>query len=268
MSDLTAVLTSHRRPDLLVATLDAFFATNDYPLHEFIVIEDSDDATVLDIPARYPDQPLRVILNGVNLGQHRSIDKAYSQVQTPYILHLEDDWTFPVEGIVARGLEVLKREPEVGLVQLRTDEDMPAAIKKISAGPGDRGYWKIPPAAHRVWHSFTFNPTLKRLADYRKLPHGYAGFASEAEISLYYKDQGVIMAWLSETKVTHLGYGRSNYGSKTPRGLAGWMLQAQRFFSLATLKKWKRSVARRIAHAKRKRGAGAAYPVDRSQVEP
>ncbi|CUX40651.1 MULTISPECIES: glycosyltransferase family 2 protein [Agrobacterium] len=267
MSDLTVVLTSCRRPDLLVATLDAFFATNDYPLHEFIVIEDSDDASVLDVPARYPGQPIRVILNGVNLGQHRSIDKAYSQVQTPYILHLEDDWTFPVKGIVARGIEVLKQDSQVGLVQLRADEDLPAAIKKVSPAFGDPGYWKIPPAAHRVWHSFTFNPTLKRLADYRQLPNGYAGFTSEAEISLHYKDRGVIMAWLSDTKVTHLGYGRSNYGSKTPRNLAGWMQDVQRFFSTATLKKWRRSVVRRVAHAKRKRNAGVGFPIDRHRFD-
>lgn len=91
MSDLTVVLTSCRRPDLLIGTLDSFFSTNDYPLREFIIIEDSDDESVWAIPARYPEQPIRVILNGVNIGQHRSIDRAYSEVQTPYILHLEDD---------------------------------------------------------------------------------------------------------------------------------------------------------------------------------
>lgn len=67
MSDLTVVLTSCRRPDLLIGTLDSFFSTNDYPLREFIIIEDSDDRSVWAIPARYPEQPIRVILNGVNI---------------------------------------------------------------------------------------------------------------------------------------------------------------------------------------------------------
>ncbi|MCA2377622.1 glycosyltransferase family 2 protein [Agrobacterium sp. 22-211-1] len=252
MSDLTVVLTSCRRPDLLIATVDAFFATNDYPLREFIIIEDSGDESVLDLPARYPDQPVRVILNGVNLGQHRSIDKAYAEVSTSYILHLEDDWTFPVPGTVARGLEILRRDPQVALVQLRTHEDMPEDVRRLSKISNDIGYWKIPPAAHRVWHSFTFNPTLKRFADYQKLPHGYAGFATEAEISLYYKDLGAIMAWLADTHVNHSGFGRSNYGSKSAGGLAGVLKGANRFFSVATLRKWRRSVDRRVAHQRRK----------------
>ncbi|MFK3776736.1 glycosyltransferase family 2 protein [Agrobacterium sp. NPDC089420] len=251
MSDLTVVLTSCRRPDLLVETLGSFFATNDYPLHEFIIIEDSDDASVLGVPSLYPEQPIRIILNGRNLGQHRSIDVAYSQVQTPFILHLEDDWVFPVAGMVGRGVEILRRDAGIFLVQLRTDADLPATIRRRSRMELGTGYWRIPPTAHRVWHSFTFNPTVKRLADYRKLPHGYAGFPTEAAISLHYKENGDIMAWLEGTGVRHSGCGRSNYGRKGERGLAGFAKKLKRFFSVATLQKWQRSFGRQVAHARR-----------------
>lgn len=252
MSDLTVVLTSCRRPDLLVETLDSFFSTNDYPLREFIIIEDSDDETVQTIPSRYPEQPIRVILNGVNIGQHRSIDKAYSEVQAPYILHLEDDWAFPASQVVGKGIEILKRDPQVALVQLRTDADMPRDIHRMPNAPGEIAYWRIPPTAHRVWHSFTFNPTVKRLSDYRKLPRGYAGFRTEAEISLHYKEEGAIMAWLAGTGISHSGFGRSNYGSKTGHGFRGILKKLSRFFSMATIRKWRRSAARRAAHFKRK----------------
>lgn len=252
MSDLTVVLTSCRRPDLLVETLDSFFSTNDYPLREFIIIEDSDDASVQAIPSRYPGQPIRVILNGVNVGQHRSIDKAYSEVRTPYILHLEDDWAFPASQVVGKGIEILKRDPQVALVQLRTDADMPRNIQRLPHAPGEIAYWRIPPAAHRVWHSFTFNPTVKRLSDYKKLPQGYAGFRTEAEISLHYKDEGAIMAWLAGTGVSHAGFGRSNYGCKADRSFKGIVRQLSRFFSAATIRKWWRSAGRRVAHLKRK----------------
>lgn len=255
MSDLTVVLTSCRRPDLLIETLDSFFSTNDYPLREFIVIEDSDDETVQTIPSRYPEQPIRVILNGVNMGQHRSIDKAYSEVQTPYILHLEDDWAFPVSQVVWRGVEILKRDPQVSLVQLRTEDDMPRDIRRTPHVPGEIAYWRIPPAAHRVWHSFTFNPTVKRLSDYRKLPQGYAGFRTEAEISLYYKEEGAVMAWLAGTGVSHSGFGRSNYGYNNGHGFRGILQRLSRFFSMATIRKWRRSVERRVAHFKRKLGS-------------
>ncbi len=252
MSDLTVVLTSCRRPDLLVETLNSFFSTNDYPLHEFIIIEDSDDASVQAIPSLYPGQPIRVILNGVNIGQHRSIDKAYSEVQTPYILHLEDDWAFPASQVVGKGVEILKRDPQVALVQLRTDADMPRDIQRMPHAPGEIAYWRIPPAAHRVWHSFTFNPTVKRVSDYRKLPQGYAGFRTEADISLHYKDEGAIMASLAGTGISHSGFGRSNYGCKTGYGFRGIFEKLSRFFSMATIRKWRRSVARRVAHFKRK----------------
>lgn len=268
MSDLTVVLTSCRRPDLLIGTLDSFFSTNDYPLREFIIIEESDDESVWAIPARYPEQPIRVILNGVNIGQHRSIDRAYSEVQTPYILHLEDDWAFPVSKVVGRGIEILKRDPQVALVQLRTDDDMPRDIRRKAQAVEDLRYWRIPPTAHRVWHSFTFNPTVKRLSCYKKLPQGYAGFRTEAEISIFYKDQGAIMAWLAETGVSHSGFGRSNYGLKKRRGWRGVAQELDRFFSLATVRKWRRSVTRNVAHFKRKYRERQLIRSDRSALEP
>lgn len=255
MSDLTVVLTSCRRHDLLAKTLESFFATNDYPIHEFIIIEDSDMEGVREIAARFPDQPIRVIVNGVNIGQHRSVDKAYAEVKTPYILHLEDDWQFPVSGIVGRGVDVLKRNDDLLLVLLRTDSDMPRAFRRFPMVAGDSAARLILPTAHRTWYSFTFNPTVKRLADYQKLPGGYAAFASEVALSLYYKDQGARIAWLEGTKVQHLGFGHSNFGHKKQKGFRGIVTSLQRFFSAKTLKKWRTSLGRRINHYKRKRGS-------------
>ncbi len=268
MSDLSVVLTSCRRPDLLIQTLDSFFSTNDYPLHEFIIIEDSDDEAVRAIPLRYPGQPIRVILNGINIGQHRSIDKAYSEVRTPYILHLEDDWAFPASHVVGQGVEILKREPQVMLVQLRTDADMPRHIRCKPQVAGDIPYWRISPAAHRVWHSFTFNPTVKRLSDYRKLPQGYGGFRTEAEISLHYKEEGAFMAWLAGTGISHSGFGRSNYGCKTGPGFTGIVQQLSRFFSVMTIRKWWRSARRRVAHLRRKHGEQQLMKRGRHTLEP
>jgi glycosyltransferase involved in cell wall biosynthesis len=256
MSNITVVLTSCRRQDLLVQTLDSFFGTNDYPIKEFIVIEGSNDQTVAELASRYPDQPLRFIINGNNLGQHRSIDKAYAEVTTPYILHLEDDWLFPVPGVIAKGIAILEQEPKCHLVQLRDHEDMPKEVRRITPKQlGDARYSMIPPATHRVWHSFTYNPTVKRLADCKSLEAGYAGFTTEAEISLFYKNQGREMAWLLDAGIKHIGWDRSNFGHRgglTPKAM---LSSAKRFFSIKTLAKWQRSVDRRIAHSRRKRAA-------------
>ena len=36
----------------------------------------------------------KIIYNDVNIGQCKSIDKAYELVDTEYIFHCEDDWEF------------------------------------------------------------------------------------------------------------------------------------------------------------------------------
>jgi len=190
-----------------------------------------------------------VIVNQRNLGQNRSIDRAYAEVRTPFILHLEDDWEFPVPGIVGRAIEILQTDPGVDLVQLRTDADMPDNIRALpELAPG---YRRVPPTAHHVWHSFTFNPSVKRLSTYLALESGYGGFSSEAEISLYYKNKAAVMAWLSGTGVTHLGWGRSNFEYDAKEGLAGVAQRAGRFFSVETLRKWRRSFGRRAGHLRR-----------------
>ncbi|MFD1746013.1 glycosyltransferase [Rhizobium helianthi] len=256
MSNLTVVLTSCRRHDLLVRTLESFFATNRYPIHEFIIIEDSDQDQVRDLAERFPEQPIRFIVNGQNLGQHRSIDKAYAQVKTPYVLHLEDDWQFPVPGTVEKGMAIIESCPDIFMVLLRKDADMPRSFKKLPRIEQPAPYRRVDAGAHRTWYSFTFNPTIKRLADYQRLPQGYSGFQGEVALSLYYKDQGAVLAWLEGTGVDHLGFDHSNFARKRKRGLAGVLESARRFFSMATLRKWKTSLGRRIEHQKRKRKLG------------
>jgi hypothetical protein len=88
--DVTVVLTSCGRPDLLRRTLDSFFAFNDYPLHRFLLIEDSESPAVPAlIRAQYADR-VDLVVNRPRLGQIRSIDRAYQMVSSRYIFHCED----------------------------------------------------------------------------------------------------------------------------------------------------------------------------------
>ena len=52
-SDVTVVLTSCNRQDLLERTLDSFFLHNTYPIREFIVIEDGDGSKNDHLRSRY-----------------------------------------------------------------------------------------------------------------------------------------------------------------------------------------------------------------------
>ena len=93
-SDTSLVITSCRRYDLLKQTI-----TSMQPwIGKFsrrIVIEDS------DYRPRYFDEleakGFTVLINGSTLGQHRSIDLAYGQVDTEFIFHCEDDWEYLAE---------------------------------------------------------------------------------------------------------------------------------------------------------------------------
>ena len=91
--EVTLIITSCNRNNLLSKTLCSFAKFNTYPIKECIIVEDSSfilDISRLDIP--HLDYPIRVISNRKNIGQVRSIDRAYAEVKTPYIFHCEDDW--------------------------------------------------------------------------------------------------------------------------------------------------------------------------------
>lgn len=237
--DVTAVITSCKRHDLLERTLHSLFQTNDYPLKEIIIVEDSDDEGVYAVRDRFPDQPITVILNGKNIGQVPSIDRAYAQVATPYILHMEDDWEFTEPGVVRKAIQVLEANRDTIIVLLREEADMVYYMRSLKTqSAGDARYKRSFPELHFIWHTFTFNPTLKRTADYRKLPGGYTPIGVESDISRFYKRQGWDMAWLCGGGVRHIGDERSTFAHERALGL----------FSSPKITKWYQSLRRRYWH--------------------
>ena len=89
--DLTLVITSCNRLDLLHRTLRTMRPWIEEIPHR-IIVEDSDADPGLFDPFR--DQGFQVLVNGRNLGQLPSIDLAYAECRTEFILHCEDDWEF------------------------------------------------------------------------------------------------------------------------------------------------------------------------------
>src|SRR5438067_8582136 len=93
-SNVTFVLTSCGRQDLLERTLDSFFLHNTYPIREFIVIEDGDGSKNDHLRSRYQKYAVSWLQTGQRVGQVAAIDKAYARVKTDFIFHCEDDWEF------------------------------------------------------------------------------------------------------------------------------------------------------------------------------
>lgn len=161
MSAITLVITSCGRWDLLARTLESLAAHADMPFARTIITEDSGRPLPLDVRPVADVFGTLTVLDGVpNVGQIASIDRAYALVDTPYVFHCEDDWEFYRTGFLGESMDVLEVDPRCINHWLRERDD-------INGHPldGDR----VRPGYNHLWYGFTFNPTLKRMADYRAI---------------------------------------------------------------------------------------------------
>ncbi len=219
-SDVTVVITCCGRFDLLKETLNSFSKHNTYPIKKVIIIEDSGSD---EVHTAIPDQQKEnytVIVNKQNLGQIKSIDKAYALVDTNYIFHCEEDWTFYRKGFIEDSKSILESNNKIYQVWLRSFyHDIHRDYPFHTLGD-DISVNNI--TAHRLlssnpkWQGFSFNPGLRRLSDYHAISGGYSSFldesnsssAVESAISKYMKDNSMFAAVLENDAVAHIGYGR------------------------------------------------------------
>ena len=206
-SDVTVVLTSCNRPTLLAETLSSFDKFNTYPLHSFIIIEDSGVKGCNDkLKAQYPF--INWIDNEVNIGQWASIDKAYSFVETKYIFHCEDDWRFYDYGFIEESRKVLEHNPNIITVSIREHGNFNIIKKPFSTGTA---HYLFKPNGS-LFKSLTFNCGLRRLSDYKLLApycqyyiYEYPYMAEDIISDLYFR-LGKIAAMLKPSGyVKHIG---------------------------------------------------------------
>lgn len=203
---VTVVLTSCNRFDLLEATLRSFFKYNTYPVEKILIIEDSGDKQGLErVLSKFQYDSFDVIVNPQQLGQQKSIDKAYSQVTTKYIFHCEDDWDFLRKGFIEDSLTLMEAFPKLITVWGRSVHDYPADFfaDQVQAYQGIR-YREVRKEI------FTLNPSLKRLNDYHLMGNfeKYNPGQFEREISDFYADLGYTAFILEEPYTNHLGWHR------------------------------------------------------------
>ncbi|WP_349042821.1 glycosyltransferase [Agrobacterium sp. SORGH_AS 787] len=242
---VTVVLTSCNRFDLLERTLASFSKHNSYPIHRFILIEDSGNDAVRDVTTKFPELNIEVVINSPSLGQFCSIDKAYSMVDTEFIFHCEDDWLFTRPNVVGDSVLLMEADSSVTLVWPRNDLGAPRWMKKekqqVVRGVSMR---PIDPKAHHVWGNFTFNPGLRRLSHYKKMPGGYT-VMGEARTSIYLKRQGYRALILADGGVHHIG---GDGRSTSFEGATNMLAKLSRFST--RLKRVPISLTRRLSHLK------------------
>lgn len=112
-NDVTLVITSCNRPELLDRTLDSFVKMNTYPIKATYIIDDSGKIGCNDtVVSKYRDVlNIQLLYNRENIGQTESIDKVYSYVRTKYIFHCEEDWVFLKPEFIEKSMKVFQENP-------------------------------------------------------------------------------------------------------------------------------------------------------------
>lgn len=209
-SDVTVVLTSCGRFDLLRKTLTSFFQFNTYPVNQFIITEDSGDRAVYDSLPDDHRERIKVIVNNPRLGQIKSIDLAYSMVETPYIFHCEDDWEFYRPGFIEDSKVLLEKDKSILLVWLRSyyhDIRIHSGYHYLGERYVYDGVGCCRVMSHKPdWQGFSFNPGLRRLEDYRAIGK-YGDHGHEKSISKLYRDKDRYAVIMENDAVAHLGFG-------------------------------------------------------------
>lgn len=219
---IALVVTSCGRANLLYRTLTTFSQFNTLVLNEAIIIEDGGldhDRESLARMLNLDVERLVLIKNEKNLGQIRSIDRAYEAVKSEYIFHCEDDWEFYNSNFMETSLNILQADPRIFCVWLRAHNDTNGhpICREVHETDGGISYHLMSKSYKGVWHGFTLNPGLRRRADclmmgpYIDLPlaHELPGRTriTESDISIHYHRLGYVGAITSckDGFVRHIG---------------------------------------------------------------
>lgn len=220
MKDTTIVLTSCNRPDLLKETLDSFFDKNSYDgIGDINIIDDSLHIGCNDFVKDRYDYKIKLWYNKVKLGQVRSIDLVYQSVKTPYIFHMEEDWKFLRSEFIEKSKTLLEYDEKIITVWLRSpnDKTLKHPYSSNTFHYNDIEYRKCESSG--IWKGFTFNPSLKRLKDYKLIqpyhqlpritaPEQSGGNPLECDISVAYGQLGYYAVTLLDQYIEHIGWGR------------------------------------------------------------
>jgi hypothetical protein len=209
--DVTLLITSCDRTDLLKITLESFTKFNTYPIHHVIIIEDSGKKGINDFILSMFNCPVTLIYNEKRIGQMKSIEKASSFITTPYVFHCEDDWEFYKPNFIEESFKILDKDPKVTCVFLNHSIIYYnfCFAKLNSVDMGDYFYVQSN-NDHRG--GFTWNPSLRR-TDIQKFKMPYKDEEDEGTLSEYYQSIGMICASTKNLDgfVYHIGNNRHVY---------------------------------------------------------
>ncbi len=219
---VTVVVTSCGRQDLLEQTLESFFKFNSYPIERFVVVEDGVSDKNAALMQKFRGRGITWIGTQRRTGQIAAIDRAYTLVGTDMIFHMGDDWEFYAPGFIEKSRAVLAADPAcLGVMLQALDDTNGHPLLPDVETVGGIATRKYSFDYRGICHGFSFNPGLRRTADYRRL--GSYGLhvtfewrdrrAAEASLSRIYRDLGMHARILADNEgggyLRHIGWGRT-----------------------------------------------------------
>jgi glycosyltransferase involved in cell wall biosynthesis len=222
MSNVSVVVTSFNRKDLLRRTIESFNKFNTYPISRFIIIEDSGNKNMHGWLLKYcADTNIELFLNKTNIGLIESIDKAYSEVKTDYVFHTEDDFEFYKSGFIEKSLEILEAEENIIQVYIRNANESDNPVEPIIYNIGELSYRLFGNTTEGFWHGFCFQCGLRKMSAYNKIKpftqwsaKSDALSVRECKIGQAYYDLGYRVAILPEGYARHTGKNYSTCGNR------------------------------------------------------
>jgi hypothetical protein len=218
--NISACLTSCNRFNLLERTLDSFFKLNTYPIQKFYIIEDSTKLEMKEkIISKYGDK-VELIFNDINLGPYKSIDKVYNLIDTEYIFHCEDDWSFDSNpNFIKESISILEERKDIHQIWFRKDADS-SWIESNEQNVNGVSFKMLKVPHCGDWNGFSLNPHVKRLSDYKLMfPNGYQEFILKDK-SIVFTEHNCMRnadkfnyraALLNNRCCQHIGHGQSTY---------------------------------------------------------
>jgi hypothetical protein len=197
-------LTIGRRPELLRQTLESLLPRAEFT--QIIAINDFRDEETNEVFRKLCPSGILISLDS-QLGHHRAVDAMYEKVQTPYVLHCEDDWLFDHDLMIAESMQLLETRPEISTVCLRQYADFshdPAVVAQTFTQSFDGISFRRLDRTHKQWHGYTFNPHIASIKLWKDMG-GFAQFKKERHVSRTLRKLGQYVAYLEPGACHHIG---------------------------------------------------------------
>lgn len=224
--NLTLCLTIGKRPEPLRQTLQSLLGQMSFA--KIIAINDFGDEPTNRVFQEFAPSPQnQLICLGRQIGHHRAVDEMYRHIDTPYVLHCEDDWLFDRPIDAANIIALLEHEPQLTAICLRHLDDMTFSAEeqaRFQTRPTPYGDWVSLAAVHEQWYGYTFNPHIAKIDTYRALAP-FAQFKKERHISRTFRAQGRVVGFLPTGACRHIGFEsvanppKNDWLSRLKRGL-------------------------------------------------